>query len=1061
MKKITLIYSLILISLAVNIADAQCSESQDDEANFIGRNNNVAIFVGQSFQACDSNRLETISFAMSAGSTSTNAQLRVYSGKPTTANGSENIIPANLLHSEPITLPVVPNNPANGGVDITITLSDVVNLTSGSDYTFTLHRAATGANQIFRIKSDNTSPSYTNGTLVGYERLPGAASGLNNEDIDLKFAYTTTTESIATTADVSQYYMYFPFDNDLVDASSAGVTLNPKTAAVVDTYAAGEFGQAALFNDKPYITANSAFNAGASFSMMMWVNFNSLSSSGTGSPKLIHQEDQGAGFLAGRPLQIATAAQTFNTSFGERAVNSPSSPIVGTWTHIAIVMDKEAGTRRMYVDGVLVIEPQYIVGNNILINDLTNISQLSVGVQKNSSTVGLLDAYIDDLVITPEVLNETTINNIIANGAAAGGAIPGACAATTTFDGTSWDNGAPDATTAAVIDGNYTLGAFTSCDLTINTGGTLNLSATTATIHGDFTNNGTVMASMGTIEFAGDGLQELSGNDFQVGNLIVNNSGMDNIAILSNVEVMTTLDLVDGVLDTTAGALTLNSDATSTAMIDQIGTGSINGDITVERYMSAKRAFRFVSSAVTTSNSINANWQEGANNTSTMMNNDPNPGFGTHITGAIAGANGFDATLTGNASLFTYSNTGQSWNAVANTDVNTLTAGTPYRLLVRGSRDVDLSTNTATADATTLRSTGTIATGAVAVSSLGTAAGDFNFVGNPYQASVNMNSVVAAATNVNPSFYYVWDPQLGDRGAYATVILPAGTNTSGSNANQYLQPGQAAFVSTLSNGAASMLFQESHKSVGQNTATFSTPSSNSSIVGQLFRNENGALASSPQDSFGMFFSATANNGVDAFDAIKIGNQDETIAVQYGADLLAVDNRNLPAAATVIDLSHTTYRVTNYQYKLEVTNVAGKEVYLEDAFLGTSTLLNPGTNFYDFTVDANDNSIAADRFTLRFENVTLSVDDELLSVRMSLYPNPVTSDTAQIVVTNSDINNETTAALYSMTGQLLMTQTMQYVNGTYRLHGLSQLSQGAYFLKVTSGAATSSLKFIKN
>lgn len=864
----------------------------------------------------------------------------------------------------------------------------------------------------------------------------------------------------AQVADVNQYLMYFPFDNNLTDSSGNGVTLNPKIAAsTITSYPAGQFGNAALFNDKPYITANSAFDAGASFSMMMWVNFNSLTSA-TGTPKLIHQEDQGAGFLAGRPLQIATAAQRFNTSFGEKAITSPASPVVGTWTHIALVMDKTAGTIRMYVDGTEVMLADNNVGNGIIQNR-TNNSQLSVGVQKNSSTVGLLDALIDELVITTEVLDAATINNIIANGAAAGGAITGACATTTTFDGTSWDNGAPDATTAAIIDGNYNLGAFTSCDLTINTGGTLNLSAATATVHGDFTNNGTVVATMGTIEFAGDELQELSGNDFQIGNLIVNNSGMDNVAILSNVEVITTLDLVDGVLDTTGGTLTLNSDATSTAMIDEIGTGSINGDVTVERYMSAKRAFRFVSSAVTTSTSINANWQEGANNTSTMMNNDPNPGFGTHITGAIAGASGFDATLTGNASLFTYSNTGQSWNAVANTDTNTLTAGTPYRMLVRGSRAVDLSTNTATATATTLRSTGTIATGAVAVSSLGTAAGDFNFVGNPYQASVDMNSVVAAATNVNPSFYYVWDPQLGARGAYATVILPAGTNTSGSNANEYLQPGQAAFVTTVNAGATSLAFQESHKDVGQNTAVFSTPTASSSIIGQLFRNENGVVASSPQDSFGMFFSAASNDGVDAFDAIKIGNQDETIAVQYGADLLAVDNRNLPAAAAVIDLSHTTYRVTNYQYKLEVTNIAGKEVYLEDAFLGTSTLLNAGTNFYDFMVDASDNSIAADRFTLRFENVTLSVDDELLSVRMSLYPNPVNSDTAQIVITNSDINNETTAALYNMTGQLLMTQTLQYVNGAYRLDGLSQLSQGTYFLKVTSGEATSSLKFIKN
>lgn len=226
----------------------------------------------------------------------------------------------------------------------------------------------------------------------------------------------------AQTADINQYVMYFPFDNDLTDASGQNVTLNPKDAAtVVSTYAPGQFGDAALFDDKPYITANSTFEAGASFSILMWVNFNSLSSA-TGSPKLLHQEDQGptATFLGGRPLQIATAAATFNTSFGERVINSPSSPVVGTWTHIAVVMDKAAGTSKMYVDGVEVVVTDNSVGANI-IADKTNNAQLSFGVQKNSSTVGLLDAYVDDFVITTEVLDATTISNIMANGAAAGG----------------------------------------------------------------------------------------------------------------------------------------------------------------------------------------------------------------------------------------------------------------------------------------------------------------------------------------------------------------------------------------------------------------------------------------------------------------------------------------------------------------------------------------------------------------------------------------------------------------------------------------------------------------
>ncbi len=238
----------------------------------------------------------------------------------------------------------------------------------------------------------------------------------------LSFFALIATPTVAQTADVNQYIMYFPFDNDLNDASSQNVVLNPKIpTSVVDTYAPGQFGDAALFNDKPYITSNSIFNAGDSFSILMWVNFNSLTSSGPGTPKLMHQEDEGptSTFLAGRPLQIATAAVTVNTSFGEAVSNSSSTPPLNTWVHIALVMDKTAQTVKLYIDGVE--DTSNTIGNPIKVDNKTNSAQISVGVQKNSTTAGLLDAYIDDFVITTEVLDAATINNIITNGAAAGG----------------------------------------------------------------------------------------------------------------------------------------------------------------------------------------------------------------------------------------------------------------------------------------------------------------------------------------------------------------------------------------------------------------------------------------------------------------------------------------------------------------------------------------------------------------------------------------------------------------------------------------------------------------
>ena len=217
----------------------------------------------------------------------------------------------------------------------------------------------------------------------------------------------------AQAIDATLIEMHFPFDGDLLDATGT-VTLNPKTAATVSTYQLGQIGSSAFFNETPYITSGSDFEAGESYSISLWIKFNTLVFSGTGTPKIIHQEDQGAGFLPGRPLQIATANNTVNTSFGEAAINSSASPSLDKWVHIAIVMDTVAENTKMYINGVE--DASNTIGNNILANNKKNNAELSIGVQKNSTTAGLLQAYLDDLLITREVLTENQIKSVMALG---------------------------------------------------------------------------------------------------------------------------------------------------------------------------------------------------------------------------------------------------------------------------------------------------------------------------------------------------------------------------------------------------------------------------------------------------------------------------------------------------------------------------------------------------------------------------------------------------------------------------------------------------------------------
>lgn len=100
----------------------------------------------------------------------------------------------------------------------------------------------------------------------------------------------------------------------------------------------------------------------------------------------------------------------------------------------------------------------------------------------------------------------------------------------------------------------------------------------------------------GNVEMSGSSGESINGN-FTFNDLIINNSG--GVSINSGTSTMTgTLFLDNGALNTN-GRLVLNSDEIGTARINEITSGSINGDVTVERYVdSTGYAARFVGSSV-------------------------------------------------------------------------------------------------------------------------------------------------------------------------------------------------------------------------------------------------------------------------------------------------------------------------------------------------------------------------------------------------------------------------------------------------------------------------------
>ena len=496
------------------------------------------------------------------------------------------------------------------------------------------------------------------------------------------------------------------------------------------------------------------------------------------------------------------------------------------------------------------------------------------------------------------------------------------------------------------------------------------------------------------------------------------------------------------------GNLTFKSSANKNGELGAVPPGTIiSGDVVVERYMSANRAYRFVSTPLTTTSSIHENWQESA---SSALNN-PKPGFGTHITGSLTGENGFDASGSGSPSLFTLDTNNQAFIPVTNTDQNILFAGDAYLIFVRGDRSIDLTTNNLDPNETVIRTKGSIFKGSYTNTNFSTVAGSFGLFGNPYQSSVNMNNALANSTNLNSNQYYVYDPTLADYGAYVTVMLPSGT-TFGGNANQYLQPGQSAQIATLANGPASITFSETDKAPGEHSTTFrnSFLAENHYIVGQLFTKESYNSGGSIYDSFGLFFRTDFDSNITEQDAVKAFNFGENIGILTNNETYSLQQRTFPLETEEIQLVINNFNHDNYTLILEVAGMENQTVFLKDNFTGLSQELSIGMTAYSFAIDDDlEASFAHNRFYLYFEENSLNTKDKQNEKDLRIYPNPTNSENGFYIISDYLMGKKIKISIQDVMGKTLESKEKTFFESKLFI-STTTLSGGVYFVMLETG-----------
>ncbi len=549
---------------------------------------------------------------------------------------------------------------------------------------------------------------------------------------------------------------------------------------------------------------------------------------------------------------------------------------------------------------------------------------------------------------------------------------------------TDWNNAAnwcggviPTSTTDVLIPtGAVRMPVLTAAsvarNITLQTSTTLTLNGQSLTANGNITGSGIIIGSTtSSLILSGTGASTLNFNQTTDGttnalaNLTLSGSGSTN-TLSNKLNLYNTLTLTAGNLST-SNLLVLKSSASSTAKIAVVTSGTITGNVTVERYISSNnnRAYRLLAPSVTTATSIHANWQENA----TSRTDNPKPTFGTHITGNKTDqTNGFDGTLTGQGSLFTYNQATDNYVAVPNTTTN-LDAKVGMLMYIRGDRSIDLNSTASPLPTsnTTLRATGTVLIGTQTFPNL-VSNGGFSLVTNPYPSAINWSTIYNNNTASFENYYTYVDPNINDRGGYVTVrndgianmIIPT-------NQGINIQSGLAYFVKTKTGvSTPTLTILESDKSSTNNVDVFRTTAAAQQFTVSLYFNST-TQGRRIADGVTALYDKTYNAAIDGNDAIEINNFDENIAIARAGKHLSIEERVTINSRDTLPLFMNNMKQQAYEFEFNPTGFNPSMVaQLVDKFTGSSTVLNiSSSTIVPFSVTANAASAATDRFYVLF------------------------------------------------------------------------------------------------
>jgi hypothetical protein len=608
----------------------------------------------------------------------------------------------------------------------------------------------------------------------------------------------------------------------------------------------------------------------------------------------------------------------------------------------------------------------------------------------------------------------------------------------------NWSAGVPSATLDGYIPANaapYPVisAATTVRDLIIGGGASLTLNGGALDVKGSLNNSGTVNTSPGaSITLSGTAPQGLGGpGTLDVWNLTLNNPAGAGLA--GRVLVHSVLNLTNGTL-TANDRLTLVSDATGTALVNNAGSGIVSGNATVQRYIDGSGnsglGYRHYSSPVT----------------GTTVGDLASAGFTPEISqGAAYNASATPGTTTPFPNVFGYDQSRVSLTNnytpfdrgfVAPTTLTTaLTAGRGYVVNIAASQVVDY--------------VGVLNNGNLPVALTRTAAGTANdteagwqLLGNPYPSPLDYSQVALADRTGLDAAIYVFSSTSQYAGTYRSYANGVG--------NPVLPLGQA-FFARVSTGqtVGTLTFRNSQRLTSPNGTTFQRGTADVRPQVQL------ALrgATGTADAFYAYAETGATPDFDAqYDAAKLPNTTglNLASVAGNGESLSIDGRPAFTANTVLPLTVGVPAAGAYTLTAAALNnlPANLDAVLTDALTGQTVNLSQQPA-YSFSVNsAAVSALITGRFTLRFAaRGVLATAPALTAAEVSLYPNPATTGFTVLVPTVAGAT-QVHADLLNALGQVVRSrQAALPAAGARFTVETADLAAGVYTLRLQVGATT--------